>query len=207
MFDAWGVDADKLHLLFDQPLSRSFAQARGIAKILLAVGIFAMPAGVDEHNIAGDDSWLRLFQILRLDQLPLAFRDRQHHSGTEETIERQVADGGGLWNQMDRRVYMCRGVEDRGDLVRHHAVLGVVRDALKLDLLIAREDRGIHAPGVAKLDKGEPAFRIVHLRHYILPASSWRAQIDSSARPLRLRLCGARSRSSNSLSGQRHEIW
>ena len=207
MIDAGGVDADQLHLLFDQPSGRGLAQTRRMAKIFLAVGISAMPAGIDQYDIAGKHGRCRRFQIFRFDQLPLPLRDRQHDAGAKETVERQVADGGGLWDQMDRRVHVCRGVEDGGDLVRHHALLGVVRDALELDLLIAGEDRSIHAPGMAELDKSEPALRIDHLRHCILPASSWRAQTDRCARPLWLRLCVVLSRSSNSLSNRRYEFW
>src|ERR1019366_9599610 len=62
MIDARGVDADELHLLSDQPLGRGFAQARRIAKILLAVGIFAMPAGVYNHDVVREDGRCRLFQ-------------------------------------------------------------------------------------------------------------------------------------------------
>jgi len=61
MIDARGVDADELYLLLDQPLGRGFAQARGLAKVLLAAGIIAMPAGIDEYDIAGEAGRWRLF--------------------------------------------------------------------------------------------------------------------------------------------------
>src|ERR1700722_7837958 len=48
MIDASGVDADELYALFDQPFRGVLAQARRVAEIFLAVGIFAMPAGVNE---------------------------------------------------------------------------------------------------------------------------------------------------------------
>src|ERR1700692_3434454 len=51
MIDASGVDADEFDALFDQPLCGVLAQARRVAEIFLAVGIFAMPAGVDEDDV------------------------------------------------------------------------------------------------------------------------------------------------------------
>ena len=76
MIDARGVDADQLHLLLHQPLGGALAQARRVAEIFLAVGISAMPAGVDQHDVVGLDLRLGAFQIGRLDQLPFLLRDR-----------------------------------------------------------------------------------------------------------------------------------
>src|SRR6202044_1762453 len=41
LIDASGVDADKFYALFDEPLGGMFAQARCVAEIFLAVGVFA----------------------------------------------------------------------------------------------------------------------------------------------------------------------
>ena len=84
MIDARGVDADQLHLLLHQPFGRLLGKARRMAEIFLAVGIAAMPAGVDEDDVVGLDRGLGLLEIRRLDQLPLLLRDREHDAGAEE---------------------------------------------------------------------------------------------------------------------------
>src|SRR5205085_12348252 len=66
---------------------------------------------------------------------------------------------------VDRRVHMGRGMEDRGDLVRHHPLLGMVGDALEPDLLVTGKDRRIHAPAMAELVELKPGMRIDHRRH------------------------------------------
>src|SRR5580698_7765773 len=73
MIDASGVDADEFYALFDQPLRGVLAQARRVAEIFLAVGIFAMPTGIDEDDVAGFDLRLYALQIGRLDQSPFSF--------------------------------------------------------------------------------------------------------------------------------------
>ena len=59
MIDGRGIDADQLHPLFDQPLRRRLAQARRMAEIFLAVGIFAVPAGIDQTRCrrSGSSAW------------------------------------------------------------------------------------------------------------------------------------------------------
>ena len=166
MIDASGVDADELDALFDEPLRGVLAQARRVAEIFLAVGIFAVPAGVDEDDVAGLDLRFCAFQIGWLDQTPFSFGDRDDDAGAEKLLQLEIADRRRAGHEMDRRVQMRRGVEDRGDLVRHHALLGVMGDAFELDLLVAREDRRIHAPAMAELVKLEPAHGINHGRHF-----------------------------------------
>ena len=172
MIDAGGVDADQLDLLLHQPLGRLLAQARRVAEIFLAVGIAPVPAGVDQHDVAGADFGLGLLQVRRLDQLPFLLRDRHHHAGAEEALEREVADRLLARQQMDRRVHVRRGVEDGRDLVGHHAVLGVIGQALELDLLVAGEDRRIHAPRMAELVELKPAHRILRRRHTTPPTNA-----------------------------------
>src|ERR1700730_9702429 len=82
---------------------------------------------------------------------------------------------------MDRRVEMRRGVEDRGDLVRHHALLGVMGNAFELDLLIPREDRRIHAPAMAELVKLEPGHGIDNGRHFT-PSHNATLRLNSAFR-------------------------
>ena len=166
MIDASCVDADKLDALFDEPLRGVLAQARRVAEIFLAVGIFAMPAGVDEDDVAGLDLRFCAFQIGRLDQPPFSFGDRDDDAGAEKLLQLKIADRRRTGHQMDRRVQVRRGVKDRGDLVCHHALLGVMGNAFELDLLVAREDRRIHAPAMAELVKFEPAHGINHGRHF-----------------------------------------
>ena len=104
MIDARRIDADHFDFLFDQPGRRAFAQARRIAEIFLAVGIFAVPAGIDEDDVAAFDLRLGALEIGRLDQLPFLLRYREHDSGAEEPVERQFADRRRAGNEMDRRV-------------------------------------------------------------------------------------------------------
>src|ERR1051326_4340999 len=177
MIDARGVAADEFYAFLGEPFGSMSAQARRVAEIRLAVGIFSVPAGVDDDDVAAPDRRLGALQVGWLDQLPFLLRNRQHHAAAEERVERQIADRGGAWNEMDRRVDVGRGVKDRGDLVRHHALLGMVRDALELDLLVAREDRRIHAPAMAELVIFEPADGIDDGRHF---APSERARAVSS---------------------------
>ena len=76
------------------------------------------------------------------------------------------------------------------DLVRHHAVLGVVGDALELDLLVAGEDRRIHAPGMAELVELHPRCR------GLSPAPFQAPQLDESCpAPLPCRPIGGRKAS------------
>ena len=166
MVDAGGVDADHFDALLGEPRGGVFAQARRITEIFLAVGIAPVPAGVDENDIVTFDRRLGALQIGRLDELPFLFRDRHHDAGAKERLQRQIADRRCARNEMDRRVDVRRSVKNRGDLVRHHALLGMVRDALELDLLVAWKDRRIHSPAMAELVKLKPAHRIDNGRHF-----------------------------------------
>src|SRR5579863_1117728 len=166
MVDASRVDADHFHALFYQPVGGAFAQARRVTEIVLAVGIASVPAGVDKNDIAAFDRRLGALQIGWLDELPFLFRNRQHDAGAEESLQRQIADRRRAGNEMDRRIDVRRGVKNRGDLVRHHTLLGVVCDALELDLLVTWEDRRIHPPAMAELVKLKPAHRIDNGRHF-----------------------------------------
>ncbi len=170
MIDASRVDADHFDALFHKPRRGVLAQTRRIAEIFLAVGIFPMPAGIDEDDVARLDLRLGALEVRRLDQLPFPFRYREHDSGAEEPVERQLADRSGAGNEMDRRVDVRGGMKDRRDFVRHHALFGVVRDAFELDFLVAGEDRRVHAPAMAELVKLQPAHGIDNGRHFSCPS-------------------------------------
>ena len=92
MIDAGGVDADELDLFLHQPFGGALAQAGRVAEILLAVGIAAVPAGIDEDDVVGENLRHGPLEVGRLDQLPLLLRDRNHDAGAEEAFEREVAD-------------------------------------------------------------------------------------------------------------------
>src|SRR3974377_2016678 len=111
MINTSRVDTDQLHLFVDQPLRCRFAQSRRMAEILLAIGVLAMPAGIDEHDVAGLDRGLDLFEIDRLDQFPFALRDRERDPAAEEAVKRQLADGSRFRDEMDRRIPMRRGMD------------------------------------------------------------------------------------------------
>ena len=183
MIDGRGVDADKLDALLHQPIRRALAQSGRMAEIFLAVGIFAMPAGRDQDDVAGLDVGLGAFEVGRLDQCPFALRDRDDDAGAEKPIQLELADTRRAGNEMQRRVDVRRSVKNRGDLVRHHALLGVVGDAFELDLLVAREDRRIRAPAMAELVEFEPAHGIDDGRHFTPSpdATDWRTSPPASA--------------------------
>ena len=161
MIDASGVDADELDALFDQPLRGVLAQARRIAEIFLAVGIFAMPAGVDEDDIAGLDlqAWRAPDRTARSG--PISFWQATARRRCRKTVcSSRSPTAGAPGTRWIGAFTMRRSMKDRGDLVRHHALLGMMGDAFELDLLVAREDRRIHAPAMAELVKLEPAHGI-----------------------------------------------
>src|SRR5262249_50095046 len=106
-------------------------------------------------------------------QLPLLLRHRDHHAGPEKTVERQVADACRALHQVDRRVHVGRGVHHGGEALRHGAVLGVMRDALELDVLVAGHDRRVVTPRMAELVKLYSRDRIDEGRHELSPAMQW----------------------------------
>src|SRR5579883_2287294 len=91
MIDACGINANELDSFFHQPSCRLLAQSRRVAEILLAVGIFAMPAGIDENDVARLDRRLCRRKIGRLDQSPFAFWNLQDDTRTKEAVQRQIA--------------------------------------------------------------------------------------------------------------------
>jgi hypothetical protein len=74
--------------------------------------------------------------------------------------------------------------------MRHHALLGVMGDALELDFLVAREDRRIHAPTMAELEIFEPVHRIDNGRHFTPSLDAPRGLIPPP--PLRDLRCSSR---------------
>jgi hypothetical protein len=56
-------------------------------------------------------------------------------------------------------------MEGGDELVRHHPVLGMIGDALELDLFVTGKDRGIGAPGMAELIIFETGDRIGNASH------------------------------------------
>src|SRR6202034_472929 len=82
------VDADELDAALDEPFGGLLVEARRVAEIVRVVAVIAVTAGVDHHDVVLADLRLGLFQILRRDDAPLAFRDRHDDAGAEEPPQR-----------------------------------------------------------------------------------------------------------------------
>ena len=63
MIDRRGVDADDSSALVHQPSRRIHAETGGEAEIFLAVGVFLVPAGIDENNVVRLNRGLGRFKI------------------------------------------------------------------------------------------------------------------------------------------------
>ncbi len=142
-----------------------------------------MPAGVDQQDFAGLQIGRRALQVLGLDQLPFAFRDRDDAAGAEEAIERNLVDACGHRHQMDRRVHMGRRMHDGREALGQRAVAGVIGALLEPHALVARPDRGAEAPGVTEIVEFKPGLRLANARHCLSLAArscSWRVRFASS---------------------------
>ena len=139
---------------------RRRAEAGALAEVALAVGVVAVPAGVDEDDVAGADLAGGL-EVGGLDQLPAALRRRRgRRRCRRSSAERQVGQVGAAGDQVDRRVDVGPGVEHGDDALGHHAVAGVRGAAADVDVLVAGEDRRVAAERVAEVDQRHPAARI-----------------------------------------------
>src|SRR5579883_3513670 len=94
MIDLRRVEGDKLHVVGNEPFRRLSAEPGRMAEILDAVAVAAVPAGDDDDDVLALDRRDGALKIGGGDELPLLLGDRQHHSGTEEALERDLTDAG-----------------------------------------------------------------------------------------------------------------
>src|SRR6266511_3359123 len=70
------VDADRLDPALAQPDPRLLVEAGGVDEVLAVVGVVVVPAGVDDHEVAGADLGAGGLEVVRGDDLPLPLGDR-----------------------------------------------------------------------------------------------------------------------------------
>jgi hypothetical protein len=79
--------------------------ARRAAEIVLAILVLVVPAGVDDHHVAGPHVLARcLLQIVVGDRLPLLLWNRDHDAGAEEMRQRDLVGEGRALHHMRRRI-------------------------------------------------------------------------------------------------------
>ena len=137
-----GVVADDFHLLFHKPFAGGGHEAGRVTEVVLAVLVLLVPAGVDDHHVAGPHHLAGGFlQIVIGDRFPFLLRDRNHDPGAEEVRQRHFVDEWSALNHMRRRVDMGGVVHRCGDALRQHARLRHVMNAFDLDVFEIRPVR------------------------------------------------------------------
>ena len=163
-----GIVTDDLDLLLDEPLARRGHEAGRAAEIILTVLVLVMPAGVHDHHVArAHDFAGGLFQVVIGDRFPLFFLDRDHDTGAEEMRQRNLIDERRALYHVSGGIDVRRIVHRGGDALRQHARLGVIVDALDLDVLEIRPVRGLIAEAMRQIVELQPhAVVIVLLEHH-----------------------------------------
>src|SRR6266576_1303028 len=116
-----------------------------------------VPAGVDDDDVARAHGRAgRLFEIVVGDRFPLLLRNRDDDSRAEEMRQRNLVDERRALHHMRRRIDMRRVVHARRDALRQDAGLGVVMDALDLDVFEVGPVRGLVTETVRQVVELEP---------------------------------------------------
>ena len=149
--------ADDLHLFLDEPLPRRRHEARRAAEIILVVFVSLVPTGIDYDHVARTHRGAGgLFQIVVRDRFPLLLRNGHHDARAEEVWQRNLIDEGSALDDMRGRINMRRIVHARRDALGQHAGLGVVMDALDLDIFEVGPIRGLIAETMREVVELEP---------------------------------------------------
>ncbi|CKT09084.1 Uncharacterised protein [Mycobacterium tuberculosis] len=151
MVQGLGVGADRLDAFGRKPLARFLVEARGIGVVLGAVGVFVVPAGVDDDDVTGPDVGGSVLQILGGDHPPFALRDRDDDAGAEEGAQRDLVQKRCSFHHVRRRVDVGAGMHDGGDLLGQHTTLGHAVESFDLHVLEVRPGRRAVSPGVGQV--------------------------------------------------------
>src|SRR5580692_10218267 len=125
MIERLHVDADELYAAFHQPLRRFFVEPGRVGEVIGIVAVVLVAPGIDHHDVVLLDFRLGAFQILRRDDAPFAFRDRNRDAGAEEAPQRITGEGRRVLGHMDRRIHVGAAMHDAFELLHQKAVLGV----------------------------------------------------------------------------------
>lgn len=154
--DERSVHGDHLGACLYQVLGGVFGQAGGLAEVLEAVGVFLMPTGADDHDVALADGGRSSLEIVGGDLLPVLLGDVEDDTVAEEGGGIEGGQVGTLLDMSDGGVHMGPRVEDRGDAPGQHSVLGVLDATHHADVGIARVRGRPVIPQVAQFDELEP---------------------------------------------------
>jgi hypothetical protein len=111
-----------------------------------------VPAGIDDDHVARAHRRARgLFQIVVGDRFPFLFRDRDDDARAEEMRERNFVDEWRTLHHVRRRIDMRRIMHAGGDALRQDAGLGVIMDALDLDVFEIGPVRGLVAEAMRQI--------------------------------------------------------
>src|SRR6478609_9512041 len=130
-----GVVADHLHLLLDEPFTGRGYETGRPAETVFAILVELVPAGVDDDDVARAHDLARgLLQILVCDLLPLLLRNGDDDARAEEMWQRDLVDERRPLHHMRGRIDMGGVVHAGRDALRQDTGLGVIVDALDLDV-------------------------------------------------------------------------
>src|SRR5919112_592517 len=147
------VDAEALYLLCREPLAGFLVGAGRLDEVFAVVAVVAVPAGVDDDDVALFDGRPRALEVVGADHLPLLLRDRDDDPRSEVLRERDLVHELGALDDVRRGVGVRRAVHERRDLLRQHARLGVIVEALDLDVGEVRPERRVVAPRMRQVEE------------------------------------------------------
>src|SRR5580704_867929 len=157
MIERLHVDADQLDAAFHQPLRRFFVEPGRVSEVIGIVAVVLVAPGIDHHDVVLLDFRLGAFQILRRDDAPLAFRDRNNDAGAEEAPQRITGQGRRVLRHMDRRIHMGAAMHDAFGLLHQKAVLGMKFHDPDIEIGARRPLRHAVAPGMAEIEELQAA--------------------------------------------------
>src|SRR5580700_6232420 len=153
MIERLHVDADKFYAALHQPFRGFLVEPGRIGEVIGIVAVVPVASRVDHHDVVLLDLWLGAFQILRRDDAPLAFRDRNDNAGAEEAPQRIPGQSRRVLRHMDRRIHMGAAMHDAFELLHQKAVLGVKLHDPNIEIGARRPLRHAVAPGMAKVEE------------------------------------------------------
>src|SRR5215831_20892 len=111
----------------------------------------AVPARIDDHEVARPDLRPRAFQVVRRDHLPLLLRDGDDDARPEEAFQWYLVHERCALDHVRGRVRVRRRVHESGYLLGENAGFGVVVKSLNLDVGEVGPERCAGPPGMAQV--------------------------------------------------------